>query len=43
MCLILNVIKKIEERLSGAEDTITNLDKTVKVKKKCIKALTHNI
>jgi hypothetical protein len=33
----------MEERISGAEDTIENIDKTVKEYAKCKKFLTPNI
>ena len=36
---ITNRIKEIEERISGAEDTITNIDTTLK---KCKKQKAHN-
>ena len=36
-------IKEIEERMSGTEDTIENMDTTVKENEKCIKLLTQNI
>ena len=35
--------KKIEERILGAEDTIENIDTTVKENAKCKKLLTQNI
>ena len=41
---INNRIQEIEERTSGAEDTIENIDSTtVKENAKCIKLLTQNI
>jgi hypothetical protein len=40
---ITNRIQKIEERISGAEDTIENIDTTVKENVKCKKILTQNI
>jgi chromosome segregation ATPase len=40
---ITNRIKEIEERISGAEDTIENIDTTVKENAKCKKLLTKNI
>jgi uncharacterized coiled-coil protein SlyX len=40
---ITNRIQKIEERISGAEDTIENIDTTVKEYAKCKKFLTQNI
>ena len=36
-------IQKIEERISGAEDTIENIDTTIKENAKCKKILTQNI
>jgi hypothetical protein len=39
---ITNRIQKIEERISGAEDTIENIDTTVKQNAKCQKLLTQN-
>jgi hypothetical protein len=36
-------IQEIEERISGAEDTIENTDTTVKENAKCKKLLTQNI
>jgi uncharacterized coiled-coil protein SlyX len=38
-----NRIQEIEERISGAEDTIENIDTTVKENTKCKKLLTQNI
>ena len=32
---INNIIQEIEERISGAEDTIENIDSTVKESAKC--------
>jgi uncharacterized coiled-coil protein SlyX len=40
---ITNRIKKIEERMSGAEDTIENIDTTIKENVKCKKILTPKI
>ena len=40
---ITNGIKKIEERISGIEDTTENIDTTVKANEKCTKFLAHNI
>ena len=40
---IANRIQEIEERISGAEDTIENIDTTVKENAKCKKLLTQNI
>jgi chromosome segregation ATPase len=40
---ITNRIQKIEERISGAEDTIENIDTTVKENAKSKKLLTQNI
>jgi uncharacterized coiled-coil protein SlyX len=40
---ITNRIQEIEERISGAEDTIENIDITVKENTKCKKLLTQNI
>jgi uncharacterized coiled-coil protein SlyX len=40
---ITNRIKEIEESLSGAEDTIENIDTTVTENTKCKKLLTQNI
>ena len=40
---ITNRIQEIEERISGAEDTIENTDTTVKENAKCKKLLTRNI
>jgi chromosome segregation ATPase len=36
-------IQRIEERISGTEDTIENIDRTVKENAKCKKLLTQNI
>ena len=36
-------MQEIEERISGAEDTIENIDTTVKENAKCKKILTQNI
>jgi hypothetical protein len=40
---ITNRIQEIEERISGAIDTIENIDTTVKENAKCKKLLTQNI
>jgi hypothetical protein len=40
---IINRKEEIEERTSGAEDTIENIDITVKENAKCKKLLTQNI
>jgi hypothetical protein len=40
---IRNRIQETEERISGAEDTIENIDTTVKENPKCQKLLTQNI
>jgi predicted nucleic acid-binding Zn-ribbon protein len=40
---ITNRIQEIEERISGEEDTIENIDTTVKENAKCKKLLTQNI
>jgi chromosome segregation ATPase len=40
---IINRIQEIEERISGAEDTIENIDTTVKENAKCKKPLNQNI
>jgi uncharacterized coiled-coil protein SlyX len=40
---ITNRIQEIEKRISGAEDTIENIDTTVKENAKCKKLLTQNI
>jgi chromosome segregation ATPase len=40
---ISNRIQKIEERISGAEDSIGNIDTTIKENAKCKKILTQNI
>ena len=40
---IINRIQEIEERISGAEDTIENIDTTVKENAKCKKFLIQNI
>ena len=40
---ISNRIQEMEERISGAEDTIENIDTTVKENAKCKKLLTQNI
>jgi predicted nucleic acid-binding Zn-ribbon protein len=39
---ITNRLKEIEERISGAEDTIENIDTTIKENVKCKKILTQN-
>ena len=38
-----NRIQEVEERISGAEDTIENIDTTVKENEKCKHLLTQNI
>ena len=40
---ITNRIQKIEEKISGAEDTIESIDTTIKENAKCKKLLTQNI
>jgi len=40
---IINRIQEIEERISGAEGTIENIDTTIKDNVKCKKLLTLNI
>ena len=40
---ITNRIQKIEERISGAEDSIENIDTTIKENVKCKNILTQNI
>jgi predicted nucleic acid-binding Zn-ribbon protein len=40
---ITNRIQEIGERISGAEDTLENIDTTVKENEKCKKLLTQNI
>jgi predicted nucleic acid-binding Zn-ribbon protein len=40
---ITNRIQEMEERISGAEDTIENIDTTTKENTKCAKILTQNI
>jgi chromosome segregation ATPase len=40
---ITNIIQEIEERISGAEDTLENIDTAVKENAKCKKLLTQNI
>ena len=40
---ISNRIQEIEERISGAEDSIENMDSTIKENEKCKKLLTQNI
>jgi uncharacterized coiled-coil protein SlyX len=40
---ITNRIQEMEERMSGVEDTIENIDTTVKENAKCKKLLTQNI
>jgi chromosome segregation ATPase len=40
---ITNRIQEIEERISGAEDTIENIDTTIKENVKCKKILTQSI
>jgi Mrp family chromosome partitioning ATPase len=38
-----NITNRIQERLSGAEDTVQNIDTTVKENAKCKKLLTQKI
>jgi uncharacterized coiled-coil protein SlyX len=40
---ISNRIQEMEERISGAEDSIQNISKTIKEKANCKKVLTQNI
>ena len=40
---ISNRIQEMEERISGAEDSIKNMDTTIKENAKCKKILTQNI
>jgi wobble nucleotide-excising tRNase len=40
---ITNRIQEIEERISGAEDSIENMDTTIKENAKCKKVLPQNI
>jgi hypothetical protein len=40
---ITNRVQEIEERISGAEDTIKNIDTTVKENAKCKKIITQKI
>ena len=40
---ISNRIQEMEERISGAEDSIENMDTTIKEHAKCKKILTQNI
>jgi hypothetical protein len=40
---ISNRTQVIEERISGAEESIGNMDTTIKENAKCIKILTQNI
>jgi hypothetical protein len=40
---ISNRIQEMEERISGAEDSIENIDTTIKENAKCKKILTQNI
>jgi DNA-binding FrmR family transcriptional regulator len=40
---ITNRIQEMKERISGAEDTIENIDITIKENAKCKKILTQNI
>jgi wobble nucleotide-excising tRNase len=40
---ISNRIQEIEERISGAEDSIENMDTTIKENAKCNKILSQNI
>jgi predicted RNase H-like nuclease (RuvC/YqgF family) len=39
----INRIQEMEERISGAEDSIENMGRTIKEKAKCKKILTQNI
>jgi hypothetical protein len=39
----MSIILEIEERISGAEDSIENMDITIKENAKCKKILTQNI
>jgi predicted nucleic acid-binding Zn-ribbon protein len=41
--IITNRMQEIEERISGAEETIENIDTTIKENVKCKKTLTQNI
>jgi methyl-accepting chemotaxis protein len=40
---ITNRIQEIKERISGVEDTIENIDTSIKENTKCKKLLTQNI
>jgi uncharacterized coiled-coil protein SlyX len=40
---ITNRIQKMEERISGTEDTIENIDTTIRENAKCKKILTQNM
>jgi phage shock protein A len=40
---ISNRIQEMEDRISGAEDSIENMDTTIKENAKCKKILTQNI
>jgi prefoldin subunit 5 len=40
---ISNRVQEMEERISGAEDSIENMDTTIKENAKCKKILTQNI
>jgi hypothetical protein len=40
---ISNRVQEMEERISGAEDSIENIDTTIKENKKCKKILIQNI
>ena len=40
---ITNRIQETEERISGAEDSIENMETTIKENEKCKKILTQNI
>jgi chromosome segregation ATPase len=40
---ISNRIQEMEERISGAEDSLGNMDTTIKENAKCKKILTQNI
>jgi predicted ribosome quality control (RQC) complex YloA/Tae2 family protein len=41
--IISNRIQKMEERISGAEDSIENISTTIRENTKCKKILTQNI
>ena len=42
-CKYPSRIQEVEERIPGAEDTLENIDTTVKENEKCKKVLTQNI